>query len=202
MRNQNNLIGSIKILLLALVLAGGVSYISAWTGATTAAPTGNISAPINVGSITQTKLGNLVVNGLSVNAATILSGTLQIASGVPAQGKVLLANDASGTVSWVATSSLGVSTGVTASTVQSTGWVIWTEVISPSGSLTACGGSGSSSGTGKCTSQVAGPYYVASVSCTDGNALTDTIVSTNDVYYAGQGSAEAVTHKGYCIAMQ
>ena len=71
-----------------------------WTGPTDTPPDGNVATPINVSSTTQIKLGNLVINGLSVNAATILNGIVQIPSGNPVTGDVLVAQDTSGTVGW------------------------------------------------------------------------------------------------------
>lgn len=44
----------------------------AWTGPTSAAPNGNVAAPINVGATDQVKNGNLGVNGLAVFGNSIL----------------------------------------------------------------------------------------------------------------------------------
>jgi len=46
---------------------------SAWTGPSATAPSGNTPAPINVGSVSQTKNGNLGVNGLTVSGNTLLA---------------------------------------------------------------------------------------------------------------------------------
>ena len=97
----------IKIVALGVILAAGLSYALAWTGPSSTPPNGNVAAPLNVGTSTQTKYGNLVLNGLSVSAATILSGVLQIPIGTPAANNVLVSSDASGTVAWVSTSTLG-----------------------------------------------------------------------------------------------
>ena len=51
------------------------SIVSAWTGPTQTAPGGNVSAPINVGSIDQVKSAGLGVNSLAVYGNTILNGT-------------------------------------------------------------------------------------------------------------------------------
>jgi hypothetical protein len=46
---------------------------SAWTGAPSSPPSNNVPAPINVGSVSQTKNGNLGVNGLTVSGNTLLA---------------------------------------------------------------------------------------------------------------------------------
>ena len=125
-------INIIKTLIVALVLAAGVSYISAWTGPLSSPPnctTGNpgCDAPLNVGLNSQSKLGQLFVNtsvsnpyavGLAVWGSSIFNGSVQINSGSPAANKVLVASDASGTVSWVATSTLGFGSGSAGRTIQ------------------------------------------------------------------------------------
>jgi hypothetical protein len=124
-----------KIVALGIIVAVGISYAFAWTGPTSTPPSGNVSSPINVGSTTQTKYGSLVLNGLSVNAATILSGALQIPIGTPTAGAVLTAQDASGTVAWVAAGGSASSSGgtvfitpTTLATVSSGVTVGWTTV--------------------------------------------------------------------------
>ena len=94
------------MLALGILVAAGATFAFAqtsgntWTGPQFTPPSGNVAAPINISSTTQIKLGNLVLNGLSVNAATILNGTVQIASGNPQTGYILTALDASGTTRW------------------------------------------------------------------------------------------------------
>ena len=51
------------------------SIVSAWTGPTQTAPAGNVSAPINVGSIDQVKNAGLGVNSLAVYGNAILNGS-------------------------------------------------------------------------------------------------------------------------------
>lgn len=63
------IISAIKIIVLALVLSFGFSYVYAWTAPTSQPPAGNVSAPINTGDNTQYKAGNLVLND-SVNPFT------------------------------------------------------------------------------------------------------------------------------------
>jgi hypothetical protein len=110
MKKQNKAVAIIKLFLIALILAAGVSYISAWTGPTAPAPGNNVDAPINVGYDSQSKLGQLFLNtspsnpyavGLSVFGTSIFNGPVQIADGTQGSGKVLT-SDASGTASWQA----------------------------------------------------------------------------------------------------
>lgn len=49
------------------------AFVSAWTGPTATAPGNNVAAPLNVGSVNQTKNGNLGVNGLAVFGNTLLA---------------------------------------------------------------------------------------------------------------------------------
>ncbi len=118
---KKQIFDSAKIILLAGILVGGAAYVKAWTGPTLSPPNGNISAPLNVGSSTQTKLGSLIVNaatpiqnaiGLTVFGNSIFNGNLQILNGTQGSGKVLT-SDASGNTTWTATSSLGISSGST-----------------------------------------------------------------------------------------
>jgi hypothetical protein len=57
------------------ILFSGLSVAIAWTGPASAAPNGNVSAPINVGSTDQVKNAGLSVNALAVFGNAILSGT-------------------------------------------------------------------------------------------------------------------------------
>jgi hypothetical protein len=64
-----------------------------WTAPTAPAPGGNPDAPINVGAITQSKLGWLGVKGLVATDLTLATGT-------PAAGMVLTAIDSLGNAKW------------------------------------------------------------------------------------------------------
>ena len=44
---KEKMISGVKVVILGLILATGVGYISAWSGPTGAPPSGNVSAPIN-----------------------------------------------------------------------------------------------------------------------------------------------------------
>jgi hypothetical protein len=116
---MSKILANLKIVVLAVIFAAGVSYISAWTGPGSGVtpPNNNVSAPLNVGSSTQAKAGALVLNsgwtdslGNAVQAATGLEvfgtssfqGSVQINSGSPQPGYVLTAQDTNGTAEWVA----------------------------------------------------------------------------------------------------
>ncbi len=120
-----------KIITLVAILVGGASYLRAWTGPTLSPPNGNVSAPINVSSSTQTKLGSLILNaatpiqnaiGLTVFGNTILNGGVIIANGTQGSGKVLQ-SASDGTATWVATTSLGVS-----AVASSTKFGVWNDI--------------------------------------------------------------------------
>jgi endosialidase-like protein len=63
---------SVLAILLALVFLAQIAM--SWTGPTAAPPNNNVAAPINVGSVDQTKDGVLGVNGLAVFGTTLLAG--------------------------------------------------------------------------------------------------------------------------------
>ena len=117
-----------RVILLALVLTAGISYVYAWTGPTQAPPEGNVSAPINVGVIDQIKDAGLGVNVLAVfgqgsfggeviigsTGATCdadLEGAIRYDSGT--QCLQLCANDAWGDIQCGVASSGGGSGGLT-----------------------------------------------------------------------------------------
>jgi hypothetical protein len=128
--NLRKIISSIAIGAGAVVIGLGIQYASAdWNSAPSSPPNSNVPAPINVGSNSQSKLGQLLVNtdtsnpfatgleafGKSIFTAISGSPAIQIIDGKQAQGS-LLQSDASGNAKWVATSTLGFagsSSGVT-----------------------------------------------------------------------------------------
>jgi len=92
---MKNIIQSLKVIVLGLVLAVGLSYAFAWTAPTASPPGGNVSAPVNVGDNTQYKLGNLVlndaggfVNGLIVRAGNVGIGTVSPTEKLEVAGNV------------------------------------------------------------------------------------------------------------------
>ena len=69
----------IKILILAVILSIGVSYVYAdWTGPTLTAPGGNVSAPINAGATSQVKSGGLWVASLGADGGATFGGGVKI----------------------------------------------------------------------------------------------------------------------------
>lgn len=72
---------SIKTILLALILAFGISYVSAaWSGPTQAPPNGNVDAPINVGIVDQIKNAGLGLNTLAVFGQGSFDGEVIVGS--------------------------------------------------------------------------------------------------------------------------
>ncbi len=107
---------NLKAVAVAFVLIVGASYAKAWTGPTMSPPNGNISAPLNISSSTQSKLGSLVLNssspiqnaiGLTVFGTTSLNGGLQVNNGSAVAGQVLTALDSSGNAGWANAASGG-----------------------------------------------------------------------------------------------
>ncbi len=62
---------TLKILLAAVVLSLGISYVYAWTAPTLAPPDGNTSAPLNTGSSDQSKEGNLALGTITAPTQTL-----------------------------------------------------------------------------------------------------------------------------------
>jgi len=78
MRNQ--LLDSAKIIILAIVLSFGLSYVMAWTAPTATPPAGNVSAPINTSATAQTKIGGITVGSLTT-AGIATVGSLNAGNG-------------------------------------------------------------------------------------------------------------------------
>ncbi len=69
-QTTSQIINTIKVITLALLLALGISYVSAqWSGPQQAPPLGNVSAPLNTGATAQTKTGSLAVGSLTVKGS-------------------------------------------------------------------------------------------------------------------------------------
>ncbi len=130
-QTTSQIINTIKVIALALLLALGISYVSAqWNPPTEAPPGGNVPAPLNVGPDGQNKQGGLTLGSSMGNAlvalyvptgrvgigtltpttkldvvGTIKATGLQIAT-TSALGKVLT-SDAVGNGSWMPSASVG-----------------------------------------------------------------------------------------------
>jgi hypothetical protein len=115
---STKILANLKIVVLAVIFAAGVSYISAWTGPGSGVtpPNDNVAAPLNVGQSTQAKAGALVLNsgwtdslgnaiqaatGLEVFGTSSFQGPVQIVDGTQGVGKVLT-SDVNGVASWMA----------------------------------------------------------------------------------------------------
>ena len=108
----------LKVVILALALSIGISYVSAWTTPTATPPSSNVAAPINVSSTAQTKTGdisawNLISNAVATNNVvstavvtnslvgnTVATNNLAVPTGAAA-GRVLT-SDAAGNATWKA----------------------------------------------------------------------------------------------------
>ena len=141
---KQDLVQSLKVIILALVIAVGTSYVSAvWNAPSATPPNGNTDAPINVGYNGQIKQGNLwikgladattsAVNGLIVENGNVgigtttpsvkleVGGQVKITGGNPGVDKIL-ASDEDGLASWKSASDLGISSGSTAGTAGTAG---------------------------------------------------------------------------------
>jgi hypothetical protein len=62
-------------ILIGAIVFSTLSVLVAWSGPTSAAPTGNVAPPINVGAVDQVKNGGLALNALAVFGNAFLSGT-------------------------------------------------------------------------------------------------------------------------------
>lgn len=104
-----NITQTIKILILALILAVGAQYALAdWTPAPAGAPANNVDAPVNVSTYLQKKLGALWVNTSSSDpnvvgfvsfGQSVFNGPVKIIDGTQGANKVLT-SDADGLASW------------------------------------------------------------------------------------------------------
>jgi len=74
---KKHLIQTLKTLLTAIILSFGISYVYAWTGPTQTPLNGNISAPVNTGSVAQTKSGNVTADRLTTTGRSLYFGSNQ-----------------------------------------------------------------------------------------------------------------------------
>ena len=69
-----------QVLVLLVICIGVIASAQTWTGPTQAFPQGNVSAPLNTASTSQTKTGFLWVNGIGSNAGGYFSTSLAVAT--------------------------------------------------------------------------------------------------------------------------
>ena len=127
------LINQAKIIVLALALALGISYVSAagtWTPPTATPPGGMVDVPINVGSNAQIKAGDLGVGAFLANlnsqflgnvtiGTTTSPAQLRLVNGTQGAGKVLT-SDANGNATWAAGTASTAGPSVYAMTLNTT----------------------------------------------------------------------------------
>ena len=111
----------IGIFALAAITLATAGVLSAWTGPSQSPPNGNVSAPVNVGSVDQVKNAALGVNSLAVfgnqyvqdrvgigvenpSAALDIAGNIRLRGGSPGQGKILVSVDNDGNLEWATVS--------------------------------------------------------------------------------------------------
>lgn len=112
MKPQTSILQTFKILILALIISIGVSYISAasWAPAPCNPPNCNVDAPINVGSSPQFKTGSLGIKLTHLPTAelevggtgffnTVMTNGFGLVDGKQAIGKVLV-SDENGLGNW------------------------------------------------------------------------------------------------------
>ncbi|MBU4298475.1 hypothetical protein KJ636_00295, partial [Patescibacteria group bacterium] len=80
-RTKNILLQVLPVTVIATFLVVAVIY--GWTEPSSAPPTGNVSAPINVGNASQIKTGPLQVNGFRNIGNTVLDGNVGIGTTGP-----------------------------------------------------------------------------------------------------------------------
>lgn len=130
MLTKKDFVQTVKVVAIALALTLGVNYLQADYVAPTSGPTSNnAAAPLNVGSASQTKVGNLNIYG-NLSTVTfaagpsIFTGSVQIQKGAAA-GNVLT-SDANGNAAWKPLPASQQTAGVTS--IKAGNWI----TISPS----------------------------------------------------------------------
>jgi len=84
-----------------VVCFSAISFaLATWTAPAFTPQTGDASAPLNVSSAAQGKLGNLGIGTTSPTTNLDVNGTIRIRGGSPASGYVLTATDVNGNAVW------------------------------------------------------------------------------------------------------
>ncbi|MBI5798874.1 MAG: hypothetical protein HZB10_03005 [Candidatus Yonathbacteria bacterium] len=127
---MNNIFQSSKVVILALALSFGLSYVYAWTAPASQPPAGNVSSPINTSATAQTKAGGLTVGSIISGAATTTS--LSVGS-----GKITTTGSISGGATTV--TSLNAGSGNISTTGSITGWGITANSLATITDITVAG---------------------------------------------------------------
>lgn len=94
---KKDILNTFKILLAAIVLSLGISYVYAWTAPTLAPPGGNVEAPINSGLTPQTKKGRFTSNSwisaaLWISTPYLAANTVAVNNNITAKGNLTATN--------------------------------------------------------------------------------------------------------------
>jgi hypothetical protein len=79
----SRIVFNITLFIFGALLCGTAAY--SWTGPTSTPSDGNVSAPINVGTLSQIKDGALSVNGFSNTGSSYIAGNLGVGVANPAE---------------------------------------------------------------------------------------------------------------------
>lgn len=83
--NLNEFFYWMRVGVVGIVLGVSLQFVRAWTEPTLPAPSGNISGPINVSTIGQSKAGGLILNtGGAINGLIVSNGNVGIGTAGPA----------------------------------------------------------------------------------------------------------------------
>ncbi|MBP9751845.1 MAG: hypothetical protein KBD19_03230 [Candidatus Moranbacteria bacterium] len=85
MQKDNTLLYWVKIVSLGLILGLGLQLAEAWTAPSALPPGGNVSGPVTVGDVGQSKAGNLALNtsGIYANGLLVPNGNVGIGTVAP-----------------------------------------------------------------------------------------------------------------------
>jgi len=99
-------IQNLKSIIFALAIVLGTSYVSAaWTPAPSTPPSSNVDAPINTGTVAQTRAGNLTLSGI-LTSLHLITPDLTVTNadgsvtGIPAGSSLIADGENTGKVKW------------------------------------------------------------------------------------------------------
>lgn len=94
MKHSSTINRTLVIVATLAVLAGSASVIRAYTPPTNTPPNGGVPAPVNVGSVSQVKLGGLGANFLTAaNGSMLMGGTAPTSANLVILGNTFAVND-------------------------------------------------------------------------------------------------------------